>query len=241
MRELIRGIKEAKAMASPSRGDYVHADKIGAGVSGYFGYQNLRALWSMASLDENFNIYDSSGQGRTTTSTDVTSGLFNEKIPYTEYNGSTSLSQRADEPGLAITANLSLGTWVYFNSVAGLQTFIDKQADYTLYYTPNNFLFSISDTLGGLTTVTSSVVPVTGRWYKVVGFFTPNGDMGIWVNGVIDTISGPADIRTSGQPITLGNLLNGRMSWTFVSAATATTKQIKQHFDSTKTSFKVYE
>ena len=76
-----------------------------------------RALWPMSSVDENLDVYDVSGQGRTLSNNNVASfggAGMGYWVAAGNFNGTNQWLQRADETGLNFGTGLPLG-W----SIAG--------------------------------------------------------------------------------------------------------------------------
>lgn len=246
---IIRDVKQLKEAERNRRGENIQADKIGAAVAGHFGYQDLRGLWPLSNLDENFNAYDITGQGRTLTATDVVSGLYNNKIPYAEYNGSSSKHARTSEAGLQPGTDMVFGCWASVNSASN-QWLLGKGDDYSLYIDGNgNPAFRMTDSGATLQIVTSSVTVVAGNWYNIVGRMAATSVIEIFVNGVWNSETALNDINQGATDFTLGYInasfgtffTDGKIAWAFIGAAASVRRQIEQHYNSAKTAFKVYD
>lgn len=244
----IKDMKQLKEAERTWRGENIQADKVGASVSGYFGYRNLRALWPMSSLDENYNAYDITGQARTLTATDVTSGIYNNKIPYAEYKGTSAYHFRATEAGLQPTTELTMGCWLCINDTSNFFTYMGGGGAYMLLYdnATNKLGFVTTATLGGAFFVYSDAVITTNTWYRVLVRFQGGVAQDIWVNATKNTATPGADIG----PIATGFWIGGennifsapiKIAHCFVAMTIGTEIQIRQHYDSIKTAFKVYE
>lgn len=255
MRELIQKVKHlTKEVQYDKTFPYSRTDKIGASVSGHFGYQNLRAFWPMSSLPETFAPQDISGQARhmSGAAIDLTSGLCNYKIPYLNFNGLSSYAMRDNETGLEITSDITIGFWVAIDTIPSPGVFyylLSKESDYSVYIDSNGFVnFTVTNSAGpNEFTVTHDVAIVPNTWYNIVARLSVSNSLDILVNYSKVAAAAPADIRLSGNRLWMGTkdgstgFLDGRMSWTFLAAAAAGDKQIRQHYDCAKSSFKVYE
>jgi hypothetical protein len=73
----------------------------------------------MSSIDETQDAYDISGQSRKMNAVGTPTFGVDNYLPYAEYDGASQYHTRADEAGLDITGNLTLGGWFYFNNAAG--------------------------------------------------------------------------------------------------------------------------
>ena len=211
----------------------------------------LRGLWTFSSFDENGDVFDMSGQGRTLSL--VGDPLYNKRglAPYAELDGTGDWFSRVDEPGLDILASevyvkgsirgITLGGWVWFDNAAGVQEIFMSKWDaganrsYLLRrLAAGTAEFRILD--GGA--VVQNVIGATlaaGQWYHLQGQLDRvNNVVRIHVNGVETTaaVPGATVIANSNAPFQIGanngtNPMTGRVSNCFL-AATALSVSARQ-------------
>jgi hypothetical protein len=99
----------------------------GNAISYYLGLPGLRAFWPMSSVNETGNVYDLSGQGRTLTNNNAaTFGVYGLQS-YATFNGVNQYLSRADEAGLDITGELTMGCWIRFHANATQRNIMGKR------------------------------------------------------------------------------------------------------------------
>jgi len=144
---------------------------------------------------------------------------------------------RADEQGLSIEYDLTLGCWVYFDlqsigrttGIMGKWVSNGNQCSYALYKTDNDvFAFSVSNNGSNILSISDTGLNFKmSQWFYVVGRFTPSSEMSLFVNGIwykYRSINGvPASIFNSSADFEIGifnqaNYLDGRISQAFICA-----------------------
>lgn len=148
---------------------------------------------------------------------------------------SSNYLSRADESGLDITGDLTLGCWVYFDAEStDVETGIiskwyetGNQRAYVLYKSAANVLtFSVSDDGENVFSITDfGANYVDSQWFYVVGRFTSITEMALFVNGLWyrEPITSPATLKNSTEAFEIGrynrtNYLDGRVSHAFICA-----------------------
>jgi hypothetical protein len=142
---------------------------------------------------------------------------------------------RATEDALAIHHNLTLGCWVWFdeestdNETGIISKWVESwsQRSYVLYKNASNeIVFSVSHTGADSFSVSNSGVGYAeNQWFYVVGRFTPQSELKLFVNGwwFSNTTSIPVDIYNSSSAFEIGrynasNYLDGRVAQAFLCA-----------------------
>lgn len=211
----------------------------------FLGLPALRGLWLAGSADENGNVYDRSGQGRTLTyNGNPVLQTPGNLVSAWSYDGTGDYHSRADEAGLDVLGTesyvvagrrgLTLGMWVQLDALGQVQ-FLGKyltagdQRGYHLGLTSgDNPIFTVSSdgTSGNAVGVTAAADAEVGRWLFAVGRFTPSTELALFVNGVWtrNTTSIPASIHASTAPLEIGRFngstgFDGRWALAFVCAA----------------------
>lgn len=148
-----------------------------------------RALWLLSNVDENSDLFDSSGQGRTLSETGTVTYSFDEYMPYAVLNGTTQYFKRADEAGLDITGALTMGGWFYFDNTASADEFIigkwqerNNRRSYALKRNSSGKIVAIVSSNGTAeTTVTSTDTVASGVWVLVVLRYEPSNELSVFV------------------------------------------------------------
>jgi len=142
---------------------------------------------------------------------------------------------RPDEAGTSITAELTLGCWCWFDAestdaATGLMCKwleAGNLRSYALFKdAANKFTFIVSDDGTNEYSVDDGGVNyATGKWFYVVGRFTPNNELAVVVNGAwyLDNVGISAEIYDGTEALDFGrknhtDYLDGRMCQAFLSA-----------------------
>lgn len=175
----------------------------------------VRGLWGLGSVDENGDVYDHSGQGRTLTNVSALQfGVYNKFIPYAIHDGAADYLTRPDEAGLDITGVLTFGCWVRSNAApVATQTIIGKrnatgnQRAFRLIY-DNTPALRVQVSSDGATTTEkiSAVAYVSDTWVHLFARYTPSTELAIFVNGEkeVNTTSIPASLFNSSSAFRIG-------------------------------------
>lgn len=160
-------------------------------ISAFLTLPHLRAFWPMSSADEQENVYDISGQGRTLSKqgSPILKNL--GFTPYADLDGN-GYYQRTDEAGLSITDELTIGSWVYLRSGFSDVLYLGKMAasgsgnlSYGLHAATvigtERFQLHISDDGSNDETVHVEPVEPLDAWNFVVGRFS-NQSSAIYCN-----------------------------------------------------------
>ena len=216
----------------------------------------LRGLWTAGNVNESGNLIDISGQGRTLTNNGTTPrAVYNNLVPYCDFNGTTQYFSRADEAGLDITGALTFGGWFWLDAIGADTALIAKnvptgnQRGYVLNALASTAYPQMGVSLNGTTldkTIAGTTAMGTGRWNFVVGRYIPSIQMDIVCNAARDyTTSGvPASIFNNTGAFTIGNRdggqwLDGRCAVAFLCSAAASVEVLNTIFQQTRGYFGV--
>jgi hypothetical protein len=161
--------------------------------------------------------------------------------------GALTYLTRADEPGTSITGELTLGCWCWFDdestdAATGLMCKwleAGNLRSYALFKDASNKLtFIVSDDGTNEYSVDDGGANyVKDAWFYVVGRFTPNNEMALFVNGTmyLDNVGIPAEIYDSTEALDFGrknhtDYLDGRMTQAFLSACSVPNRFIEAMF-----------
>lgn len=227
----------------------------------------LRGLWYPGNQDNAGAIYDSSWQGRTLTyNGNPTLNYLANGVPYEDYDGTGDAHTRLTEAGLSITGleatiaialrGLTLGGWFWLDSIAASAGLVTKnlstgnQRGYGVIWsiTANAYILRISaDGIAQVDLASSVGAPTAGRWYFIVGRFTPGAEMAIWENGTKTILAAgvPASIFVNTTHLSIGalngitTLLDGRCAMAFLAASIWSDAIIQHCFVRTRNFFGV--
>lgn len=177
---------------------------------------NLRAYWPFSSADENDNVLDVSGQGRTLTPNggvvrSITAGF----IPYADFDAVNDYYARADEAGLDFTTALTVGFHGYVNAGGGTYTFIGKYGaagnrSWRIYHDPTigttgGIRFQVSGDGTALVSVASAGI-TEAKWHHIVAMYDGGNSLSLLVDGILttNTTGVPATLFDSSAPLELG-------------------------------------
>ena len=187
----------------------------------------LRGLWTFTSRDESDNVRDFGGQDRTLTNNNGAplNELANNNMWYTEFNGTTQYYSRADEAGLDITGNLTMGGWFRFDAASTLSFLMGKASTSNLSYwfsrTATNVIQANVSSNGTTQTSVDSGTVTTSQWYFVVMRYTPSTELAVFLNNTktTNTTSIPASIYSGSGTFTIGAYVTGPAQYLDGSAA----------------------
>ncbi len=170
--------------------------------------------------------------------------IFDDLVPYIDFDGTGDFLERADETDLDILGTetiyasavrgLTVGGWIRADVLSGNQWLIAKDnasashRPYTLILragNPNSPTFRVGS--GAATSTLDSSVDVTvGAWFFAVGRFIPSTSVDVYVNNtkttnttsIIASIANTADSLTFGATEAGSLPFNGQESFCFLSA-----------------------
>lgn len=198
---------------------------IASAISTWQSIPGIRGLWSASVVNESGSLMDCAFQNRTLTMGVGAAFAYSGLVPYVVYNGVNQYHYRADEAGLDITGNLSIGCWFYPLAVGAAQVLMAKanvnQIAYQLYLSAaNNPTFLISANGVTFTQVVSTATVAANRWYFAMGRFTAGVDLTIVVydggyTTTVNAVAPPAAIFNSNANFEIarnmtGGYFNGR-------------------------------
>jgi hypothetical protein len=218
----------------------------------------LRGFWPFSSINESGAILDLSGQGRTLTNTNTGRSQDAAFVAAGSFNGASSRCDRADEAGLDVTGNLTIGAWMYPTSFGTNVQPISKdgaagQFSYHIQRLAGNaYQFQVSSDGGGggLKSIDSAGTYSSQGWHFVVGRFITSTEIAIYVNGVktSSAVGVPASIFNSNSAFSIGSWPNGGapqrfwpgyMSLAFVCAAGLKDALIQNLYQQSRAAFGV--
>lgn len=197
------GIQEAKSVG-PTLAEY---------ISQWLALPSLRGFWPMSSHTQGAGdlVYDLSGQGRNLTRNGPEMrNVYNNLVPYADFNGTSDNLSRADEAGLDITDALTLWAWVYFDSITGSRPIMSKWG--TTAATRSYLLSTASGvtrvglSTGAAVTTYDGASVTLNAWNFVAAVYTPSTSVVIGVNGVWTTnVTAVAALGNSTSTFRIGN------------------------------------
>lgn len=208
----------------------------------------VRGAWGMGSRDENGDVYDHTGQGRTLTNVSaLTFSARNGLVPYAIHDGSADCLRRTSSAALQITTAMTMGGWFYATDAtpATRQGLVGKylttgnQRSYLLDLLTTGYVrASISVDGTNLTVVDSTATTADATWFHAVLRYTPSSELSVFLNGVetLNTTSIPAGIFASTANFEIGayntgaSVLNGRSTLCFLCAGYLQDAAIKMIF-----------
>jgi len=207
------------------------------------GKHGLRGSWTAGAFDSNGDVYGAGTFGAGALLTYNGNPLFglDDLVAYLELDGAGDYLSRVDSANLDITGTetyvkaadrgLTMGMWVYPQSVGALQAVIGKwnengvnQRSYLIDLTAGNVFrarVSSAGTALTISSISSTVAVSADTWYYVEMMFDPSARLAINVNGTIDELvagvaasihSGTANFNVGAQDNGASNLLTGRTS-----------------------------
>ena len=205
------------------------AKALGPTLGEYFSQwellPSLRGYWPMSSHTQGAGnlVYDLSGQGRSLTRNGPEMrNLYNNLIPYADFNGTSDNLSRADEADLDITDNLTLLGWFYFDSITGTRPLISKwgttAATRSYNLTTNGGVARVALSTGAAVTTYDGTSVNLNAWNFVAGIYTPSTTVVLYVNGTeTSNVTAVAALGNSTSPFRIGNdndanFLDGRAS-----------------------------
>ncbi len=197
-----------------------------------------------------------------------TYNYFNDLVPYIDLDGIGGFLSRADETDLDILGTetvydssvrgLTMGGWFWIDDITGTPGLIGKslntgnQRSYLITSgasgdeTPRMLVNSTGAAAGNITISASSTISAS-NWLFIVGRYMPSTELAIFVNNIktINIISIPASLFNSTANFEIGafngggNLLNGRVSFSFLSANSLSDAYINALFQQSRVLFGV--
>ncbi|MDX1664831.1 MAG: LamG-like jellyroll fold domain-containing protein [Candidatus Promineifilaceae bacterium] len=239
---------------------YQNEEALGAGlfltpVSAYLNLPALRAFWPLSSHDHNGNAYDLSGQGRTLTPTAVTYDRQRFASVAIFEAGSNSMLERADEPGLSITGDLSLGCWLAFDGSFSYSSIAGKWSaggaggesfELHAYFSAGEYYVEFS-THDGVTQFDTTLKEPSGgvdflnTWLFVAATIdTASQQQTVRLNTSTRTTAAPAALQPTAAAFSIGysgyagSYLGGRVASPFLCASALPAATLEQLFHATR-------
>lgn len=248
------GIQEAKTQG-PTLGEF---------ASQWMDLLALRGLWLMGVQNNAGLIQDMSGTGNPLVyNGNPVLNVYNELVPYEDYDGTGDFHSVADNANLDITGGegqyaaaikgLTLGGWFWMDAFAANDGLITKGdaasaagSAYNLDLSATGVKLDLFSGAAGVSVASAALN--TGQWYFVVGRYTPSTEAAIWTNGtkVVNTTSIPATLNNVAAPLNIANTasgvtryLDGRCAMAFLCAARLSDNLIDQLFARSRPFFQV--
>jgi len=234
----------------------------GNAISAFSLLPGLRGLWPMSSVDENGNALDLSGKGLTLAYAGNPGYNYQGLAPYIDLDGVGDSLSRNDEAALDIIGTegfiasakrgLTIGGWFWFDTLVTARLIMSKwkvtgsnDRSYRLYWSQVNNAFTFDISTDGIATVfaASTAGYSTGRWYWIVGRFTPSTEVAIFINRVKTTnlVGVPASLFNSISTFYIGTqdagatfMMDGRVSICFLSSALLSDTIINTAYEQTR-------
>lgn len=209
-------------------------------VSSWSFLPGLVGLWPMSSVQRSTgNVYDMSGQSRTLTyNGNPTYNIYNNFVPYIDFDGVGDYLYRADETDLdilgtetinaAAVQGLTFGGW-FLAETANTDYLICKTNDANGPYALAselgvNILFRIRDSTD-TTNYNVRIASAQNIWQFCVGRYRPSTEIKVWCNAASNTniVGIPASILNGADDFAIGgtgagtSLLQGYASLCFLS------------------------
>jgi len=189
----------------------------------------LRGAWIANSFDENGDLYDLSGQGRTLSYNG--NPLYHQGglVPRIQFDGTGDYLSRADEAGLDILGTeayvapairgLTCGGWFRFDRLTNNEKLISKmgalaadqayQLEFRGDVANDPVRFQVGDGAAVDTVALNSVVDTTSKWYFCAGRFDPSTEIKVWAGSTTlesnTNVAGiPAALANSGSSLAVG-------------------------------------
>lgn len=223
----------------------------------HWAFQETRGQWLFHSVNRSGTLFDTSGQGRSLTNTGSVTFATDDFLPHGILNGSSQYFTRGDEPGLRITAELTLISIVNFDAAPG--AFEPISGKWRTTTANRSFLLSRNvsgqvvanlSTDGSANVTTTSTTTITASdWAYCAMRFDPSTEIAVFlgfrggVEGalekVINTTSIPASIFNSSAAFSLGVLNAGttpsnhtacKISQTILIASAVPDEILNQHY-----------
>lgn len=222
-------------------------------VAPFLSLPRLRGLWCAANVDDNTDLRDYTGQGRTLSDNGSPGfGVYNSVTPYFGLvTASSQYYSRADEAGLDLTNSHTVGLWVYPNTLgASTSAFLAKHDGST--NAGSNFLLDwnvgVASNLsygvfsGASAYRASSTSIATGGWYFLVGRYEASTSVSLHINGTwtTNTTSIPASLNNNANVFEVGGiaganfLLAANVSVIFLCAAAISDAAVSQVYQQTR-------
>jgi len=158
---------------------------------------NLVGWWPLTEFGPQDTLaYDISGSGNHGVASGGVQRQFTDTVRAAKFDGTDARFVIDDAGDYDFgTGDLTLSLWVYYDTIVSDYSNVTSRGDTTLgtacwfgIYKTNpagghNFIFDVDDNISKASAI-SSVVPVAGRWYHVVGVRNSGGTNVIYVDGV---------------------------------------------------------
>ncbi|RMG94048.1 MAG: hypothetical protein D6706_14430, partial [Chloroflexi bacterium] len=150
-------------------------------ISMYLSLPHLRGFWPMTSINENGDVYDLSGQGRTLTNNGSVAFGTDGLVSYVNLATSGEYLSRPHEPGIDITGGLTAGCWFKKTGSETAGKILGKWIPFMFSLSGTVIRFQIYNSSSGSTFATYSPYS-NNQWYFLAGRYEPGTTLAIRVN-----------------------------------------------------------
>jgi hypothetical protein len=176
------------------------------------GLPQLRAYWPFTSVDENGNVYDVSGQGRTLTNNNTATFGTSDLRVYGTTNGTDEDFSRADEAGLEFAGAMTALGWWYFSRASGTEESLMSKAGplgASGWYFNRGTTDALTWRINNVSNSTANNLVSQNNWHHCAMRFTPSTEVAIFINGVKTafTSSIPASITGNALAFSVNSAL----------------------------------
>lgn len=190
-----------------------------------------RGFWPFSVVNATDDLIDLTGNAQLAVNTSVVSLALYGVTSYGHFDGTSHFAITSAALN-KITGGLTVICFARLDALSTEQGFISKwgaagSRSYRLYMTSGNVItFEVSSNGTLITSVPSTIIPVVGAWYCLIGEYNPSTSLSIWVNGTKaqNVASIPAAIFDSTSNLFLGNtngsFLTGDLSLASLHAST---------------------
>lgn len=205
-------------------------DRWGDVVSSWMLLPGLVGFWPFSSVQRSTgNAYDVSGQNRILTyNGNPTYNIYNNFVPYIDFDGVGDFLSRADETDLdvlgteainaAAVCGLTLGGWYWFNNAPAAQEVLISKGDGNVagiaYWLDRLNTGEIRFIVGNgiaLTTTNTITKCVASTWYHICAVYVPSTSIKIYLNGILSAnlaVGIPANLANNAFPLNLSGYNN---------------------------------
>lgn len=240
-----------------SRNDKIN--RWGNAISSFQNIPGLVGFWPMSSVQRSTgNAFDLTSQGRTLTyNGNPTYNIYNDFMPYIDFDGTGDFLSRADETDLDIIGTetiytsgvrgLTLGGWFWLDALGTNEGLIGKWEPYAIQKLAAGDEIRMLIDNGVSNQNASLIVPGAGQWMFVIGTWVPSTSITIFINGSTATnttaihasISNTANAFHIGQLSAGVQLMNGRAALCFLSANSISDSLVNALFQQSRILFRV--
>ena len=207
----------------------------------------LRGLWNFATRDEIDEFYDLSGQGRTLINGNDRHTHLSGLAPYVEVISPSDIS-RADEAGLDILTDISIGGWFWIDNLGDNPTLMMKwgvagQQSWWLFALGTGDVYWSTSYDGTNIDImwTAAGALTNGAWYHICATKLGVTELNIHINGIktAKTAGLNAGIWNGNSTMYVAPNITGKVAYCWLSAAAQPDYLIKSLYELSRPLFGV--